>query len=87
MFALFQEERIVAYATAEGLVEDIWGIHPQTLEQHRGKGYGRAVMSAATEHVLSLGKMPYYDAGPDNPAAMRIAEALGYWVYQEVVWN
>jgi len=44
-------------------------------------------MSIATQAVLDMKKIPFYDAGPNNPAAMRLAESLGYFVYQKVMWG
>lgn len=87
VFGIIEKDEIVSHATLEADLFDIWSTHPFTREQYRGKGYGKAVMSQATQVGLSMDKLLYYDAGPNNPPAMKIAKALGYFAYQEVVWG
>ncbi len=87
VFGIIETDEIVAHATLEADLFDIWSVHPFTREEYRGKGYGKTVMSQATQVGLSMGKLLYYDAGPNNPLAMKIAEALGYFSYQEVMWG
>ena len=44
----------------------------------RGKGYGRAVVSAMTAHTVRAGKVPQVQTLQANLAAIALAEALGY---------
>lgn len=87
LFGIIDNGELVAHATIDSDIDEIWGVHPFTLEKHRGKGYGKSAMSIATQAVLDMERIPFYDAVPNNPAAMRLAESLGYFVYQEVTWG
>ena len=49
-----------------------------TKEPFRGRGYGRAVVSAATEHILKQGRVPVYGTIRSNIAALRMIRPLGY---------
>ena len=53
------------------------GIGVVTLPQHRKKGYGRAVTSAAVEDALKKGNMIDYKAGINNLGSIAIARSLG----------
>lgn len=44
----------------------------------RQKGWGRSVVVALTERVLSGGRVPIYLAEPNNDASIRLAESVGY---------
>mgnify|MGYP002395440868 CR=1 FL=1 len=87
LFGVTDNGELVAHATIDFDVDGVCGVHPFTLEKHRGKGYGKSAMSIATQAVLDMGKIPYYDANRDNIAAVRLAESLGYFVYQEITWG
>lgn len=84
MFGIIDNGNLVAHAIIDSDIDEIWGVHPFTPEQYRDRGYGKSTMSLATQAILDMGKIPYYDAGPGNPPAMKLAERLGYYVYQEV---
>jgi predicted GNAT family acetyltransferase len=42
-------------------------------------------MSLATQTCLESGKIPYYYASSGNPSAMKLAQGLGYYIYQEAI--
>jgi len=50
-----------------------------TRPELRGRGYGRAVVSRLTTHILREGKLPIYQVEDDNTPSLRLAESLGYW--------
>lgn len=50
-----------------------------TLPDLRGRGYGRAVVSRLTAHILAEGRLPIYRVEESNTPSRRLAEALGYW--------
>lgn len=52
-----------------------------THPSHRGQGYGKAVLSAATEHGLSKGFLMLYQTLVVNGSAIAVAESLGYQQY------
>jgi GNAT superfamily N-acetyltransferase len=56
-----------------------------THPQHRGQGYGRAVVSRLTEEVLCQGLVPQYRTLEANQPSMAIAHALGFVHYATTV--
>jgi len=87
LFGVIDEGKIVSHVQIDTHIDEIWEIHPFTPEQYRGKGYAKSAMSLATQMCLESRKVPFYDAGTDNLSAMKLAERLGYFPYQEVVWG
>jgi RimJ/RimL family protein N-acetyltransferase len=75
--ALIQDGMILARAASWTYSETAWELAAVwTHEDHRGRGYAKAVCSFVTAHIL---------AGPgratchtSNPAMIRVAESLGY---------
>ena len=49
----------------------------------RGKGYGSAVVSAATAWTLAQGEAPVYAAYANNIPSLRIARRLGFSLLQQ----
>jgi predicted GNAT family acetyltransferase len=56
-----------------------------THPQHRGHGYGRAVVSRLTEEALHQGLGPQYRTLEANAPAMAIAHTLGFMHYATTV--
>ena len=52
-----------------------------TVPQHRGRGYAKACLSAATSYALARGLVPLYNTQTCNPASMAVARAVGYQEY------
>lgn len=70
--------KIVAMAGASSDSEHIWQIGVDVLPEARGRGLGRAVVSAATELIFEAGKVPHYGAAAANLDSQRIALGLGF---------
>jgi len=49
-----------------------------TVQAQRGRGWGKAVVSACTAVVLAAGLTPLYVVAEDNLPSIHIAETLGY---------
>jgi hypothetical protein len=49
-----------------------------TVQAQRGRGWGKAVVSACTAVVLAAGLIPLYVVAEDNLSSVHIAETLGY---------
>ena len=60
----------------------IAGFGVGTEEALQGKGYATAVISAATEWVLTQEALPVYGASSNNTASIRIARRLGYTYFR-----
>jgi GNAT superfamily N-acetyltransferase len=80
-FGLFADGRLVAAATyrVERGVAALPGLitHPG----FRGRGYGRAVLSAAVQHGLNAGLLMLYQTLVANEPAIAAAQSLGYKPY------
>ncbi len=53
-------------------------IYVQVDEAVRGRGWGMSVVAAATQDVLTEGRVPLYLVAESNAASVRLAEGLGY---------
>jgi ribosomal protein S18 acetylase RimI-like enzyme len=53
-------------------------ISVNTRPQHRRRGWGRSVVAAMVQHVLSTGRTPIYVVSEDNEASIGLAEAVGF---------
>ena len=60
------------------------GTHPD----HRGKGLGKAVVSALVEHVVSEGGIALWNCDSENAASLALARSVGFvehlWVLRLV---
>ena len=57
-----------------------------TKERYRRQGYGRAVVSAATEYILRQGRVPIYGTVRSNVPALRMIRPLGFRLAYETIW-
>ncbi len=83
-FAYYLEGRPVAFAATHrpGKVSDkIGNVMVGTLEQHRRRGYGKAVISATTRRVIEQRKVAVWGMAEDNIPALHTAKSVGYKVY------
>ena len=53
-------------------------VYVSVAEGARGRGLGKSVVSAISNQVLSVNKMPIYVTGANNLASRKLAERLGY---------
>lgn len=89
-FAYFVKDRLVAAARYDLWAVDAASIGVITHPDYRGKGYGRAVVSAAMAHALDAGHMVIYQARADNVGSIAISKALGCCEYahtMSVYWE
>lgn len=69
----------LVHETNSDIVDDVGGIF--TLEKYRGKGYAKAVLSAATAKIIECGRTPIYGTSIDNIASQNTAKSVGYSDY------
>lgn len=55
-----------------------------TLESHRRRGYGKAVVSATTGEVLRQGRVPVWGAFDEDVAVRRTASSVGFQIFCRV---
>jgi len=82
-FAILDGGQVLSYSLILRLSADVWEITVATDAPYRGRGYAKAVVSAATEATLNVGRIPVYSCDEHNIASRRVAEALGYRKYAE----
>jgi ribosomal protein S18 acetylase RimI-like enzyme len=72
----------VAFAHRTGLMEDrVADLGVETAEEYRRRGYGRAVVHAVTNHLVSRGGEAWYACSPENVASQATAHSVGYIPY------
>jgi predicted GNAT family acetyltransferase len=55
----------------------------ETVPEYRRRGYGKAVVSAVTETLLSRDITPVYSCSVTNIASAKTAKSVGYQLYGE----
>lgn len=83
LFAVLEAGEVRSFAYLRRLSDEVWEIVVETAAPYRGRGYGKSVVSAATEAVLQRGHIPVYSCDEFNVASRRLAESLGYRTYAE----
>jgi GNAT superfamily N-acetyltransferase len=78
IFAAFAEAAVASAAGARLLNGNVAHIGVVTLSAQRGRGLGRAVVTAALAHALDEGRLAQYQTLRANRGAMSIARALGF---------
>jgi RimJ/RimL family protein N-acetyltransferase len=73
-----QEQTLLAVAGINWQSQHFAEVYVQTAQQARGRGYGRAVVTALATHILKSGRTPLYVVSETNAASIRLAEALGF---------
>jgi len=87
-FGVFQEGRLVSVSEApaighmQGLIEEV---SVDTLPEYRRRGYGKAVISAMTKAILDIERIPIYECSFKNEASIRLAKAIGYEKYADII--
>jgi RimJ/RimL family protein N-acetyltransferase len=76
---LLVDGKAVATAGRWPWATDEWGvIAVGTAPVHRGKGYGKAIVSFVTQTILDAGRTAVIITREDNAAMRRVAGSLGY---------
>lgn len=55
-----------------------------TLPEFRGRGYGQTLVAAVTALIAAEGRIPFLHVRPENAAARRVYERLGYVIRRQV---
>ena len=79
--------RLVSWAALKLKSDSVWEVAVATEADYRGRGFGRDVVSAASQYALEQGVMPIYIHDRDNSASAFVARALGYQLYAEIVFG
>lgn len=77
-FSVYKENRPVSTCLIFHNCYNIWEIGAvHTIEDERGKGYAKKVVSAALNRVLKAGNVPKYQVAHTNLPSIKLAESLG----------
>lgn len=80
-FGYFLGGALVAAAGTDRWAADAIGPGVLAHPDHRGRGYGTAVVSAVVEHALARGELSLYQTLTANRGSVALAERLGYRQY------
>jgi GNAT superfamily N-acetyltransferase len=78
IFAAFAEAAVASAAGARLLPGNVAHIGVATSSGHRGRGFGRAVVTAALAHAIDQEHLAQYQTLLANRGAMSIAQVLGF---------
>jgi GNAT superfamily N-acetyltransferase len=81
LFGCFLDGRLVAVAGYQVWDGELANIGVLTHPAHRGRGYGRAVVSSIAAEAHRRGLVPHYRALLTNEASIAVARALGFQEY------
>ena len=76
-FAVFEDDRLVALATVEDKGDPVWEIGMDVVPDAKGRGLGRAVVSAAAAWILREGRTVMASVGPFNIPSARTLRSVG----------
>ena len=79
--------RLVSWAAVKLKSDRVWEIAVATDADYRGRGYARAVVSAAARFSLEHGRIPTYIHDRDNGTSAFVARAVGFQFYAEIVFS
>lgn len=78
VFAGFFKGAAVSFSYSASSTETWADVSIDTLEEHRGRGIGAAVVSTLIDDIIRQGRSPVWGAVESNRASLRLAEKLGF---------
>lgn len=89
-FGAFQDNDIIGFAEATPLssVIENFGIMLvgiEVVEQYRERGLGHSLLFTLTNHILNIGKLPWYHCSVTNIASQKTALSCGYAEYGQLL--
>jgi RimJ/RimL family protein N-acetyltransferase len=76
-FAIFEMEQLVALASVSPVNDEIWEIGIDVVPTAKGRGLGRAVVSAAGQWILSHDRLIYATTAAWNVPSARLLRSVG----------
>ncbi|HJN42068.1 MAG: GNAT family N-acetyltransferase [Anaerolineales bacterium] len=77
-FEIRSEQRALSTAAVIWRSPHFAEISVSTAPEARGRGWGRSVVSALANEILTMDVQPLYITAGDNQASIRVAKALGF---------
>jgi GNAT superfamily N-acetyltransferase len=81
MFGVFADDRLLAAASFEVLLDSVASLGVATHPAERGRGLARRVVAAAAGAAAEAGMLLQYQTLESNLASLRLATRLGFGVY------
>ena len=85
LFGIVVHDKLVSVCGVRRNSKDIYEVGVDTLEEYKGKGLAKKVVSAATQEILNVGRIPHYETKLENVSSLRVAKALGYVEYNQEI--
>jgi hypothetical protein len=87
-FGVFLKGELVSVSDAPAIgpmQDEIEEVGVETFPDCRKRGYGKAVISAMTQAILGIGRIPVCRCGVNNEASLRLARGVGYMKYADII--
>ena len=79
VFGIIEDGELITSCRIVEILDRHWEIaNVYTQEAFRHKGYGKSVVSAATDYIRGHGRVPVYECDQENTPSIRLAESLGF---------
>jgi RimJ/RimL family protein N-acetyltransferase len=75
----FYKNKLIGLAGASNDSEMMWQIGVDVAWQYRNNGIAKTLVSALTDEIESLRKIPYYSVAPENIPSANTAISCGYY--------
>lgn len=77
-FTIRSHDDIAASAGINWQTDYFAEISVNTNPRHRRQGFGRSVVAAAVNYVLTNGRIPLYAVADNNDASLQLAQSIGF---------
>lgn len=74
----YVENQLIALAGADNVLNDLWQIGVDTLENHRCKGLALYLVKTIADEIEKKGRLPYYTTWSPNIASTKVAIKVGF---------
>jgi predicted GNAT family acetyltransferase len=87
-FGVFLKGELVSVSDAPAIgpmQDEIEEMGVETSPDYQRRGYGKTVISAMTRAILDIGRVPVCRCGANKEASLRLARAVGYMKYADII--
>lgn len=81
VYSQIVDDKTVSWAAIKPLSDVIWDLSIETLEEYRGRGYAKSVVSSTVRHILDNDRFAGWGCDRINTASLRTAHAVGFTDY------
>lgn len=77
-YCLIKEDAIVSWCLSVFVSENNFEFGLETVEEYRGKGYGKLTAAACMEYCVENNIIPFWQCNKDNISSNKVSESLGF---------